>query len=127
MTLIIRESQMQSMRAANENSFVEAVYLELKTKFASSLGDATLREARPDIESAIEKSRGYGISAEADTMAFVALSFVISPTFDEHAPIRRRLVDPSIPGDQRMTRIFDEVPEEEWRKNSSKTRAAGAD
>lgn len=121
--LVIREKQMQSMKVENDRDFVEAAYEELQKNFSSSLGAATLEEAAPRIEEAKERSHRYGLPASADVMAFIALSFVISPTFDEYSPIQERLTSPSIPDHRRMERLFDEVTEKEWQLASSENQS----
>ena len=110
---------------------MEAIQLAANRRFARSIREAIRgRSMRPfiamtdasledEITRLIGRAQGYGLSADHDLMAFVALALNVAPDFDRHPPFHRVLTDPSIPGRQKMRALFQEATGQDWERAAS--------
>jgi hypothetical protein len=71
-------------------------------------------ELRRRVRHGIDKARGYGLTWESSLTIFVAHMLTINPKFDEQRAIHEVLVDPAIPGDERMEALLGLVEDEDW-------------
>jgi hypothetical protein len=84
---------------------------ESKAVEVKALDDETLlRLAR----TGIARARSYGMTWESSITAFVVLTFVAAPNFDDHPLIRRVLEDAGVEPDQRIEQLWDQTTEENW-------------
>jgi hypothetical protein len=63
---------------------------------------------------AVARARAYGMTWDSTITGFVAIMFVIAPTFDEQRGIRRVLHDPRIPPDTRVDALWTRTTAEDW-------------
>ncbi|GGY70947.1 DUF4123 domain-containing protein [Pseudoduganella albidiflava] len=63
---------------------------------------------------AVARCASYGIHTADDQVLFAGLMMSVSPSFDDHPAIRRGLRDESVPPDERLDRLVDDLPDAVW-------------
>jgi hypothetical protein len=112
--LVIRDEQLRSFIARDENDL-----LELVAEAVIKANPQRVSAIRPErmvsmVKLGIERARAAGIDLAEDIAAFVALMFEISPGFDQQPSIAAVLADTSFPIGERLWQLAERVPDEAW-------------
>lgn len=62
----------------------------------------------------LQKAGQYGLTDEVDLISFVVMMFVVAPNFAEQPAINARLIDETIPDDERFEYMVESTTEAEW-------------
>lgn len=71
---------------------------------------------------AVARCASYGIHSADDQVLFAGFMMAVSPSFDDHPAVRRGLRDETVPPDQRLDRLIDELPEAVWEQIAKEKR-----
>ena len=112
--LRIRDAQMHALAAANDESRVAAIVDRLYLEHPGHVVGQTREQVRRRVASALRRARGFGLRDDRDLHAFGLLCIIISEAFDTHPPFQRVLVDPAVPPEEKMTRLFQGATEADW-------------
>jgi hypothetical protein len=66
------------------------------------------------IRAAVARGRRYGLLNESSISAFVVLTFVVAPNFDDQPAIRRVLTDDNVAADWRVNRLWVQTSPRDW-------------
>jgi hypothetical protein len=112
--LVIRDSQIQSFIAHNDEDLIRLV-CDAVIK-ANHGRVASIRPLRLIAMATlgIERAKAAGFKKAEDIAIFVALMFEISPTFDEQPMIAAVLADTNFPVSERLSQLPERVPDEAW-------------
>lgn len=124
MALRIRGKQMEAFRSVAEADFVARTAEHLRAEHADAPvrlpeGELALSEIPEErllelVRRGVERARAYGMTWESSITAFVVLTFVVAPNFDQHPVIRHVLADPDVPADTRLDGLWEQTTEENW-------------
>ena len=64
---------------------------------------------------ALDRAAGHGLTGD-DLLAFVLLTFTLSRRFDSHPAFRSVLADDGIPGDRKMSALYERLTPADWRE-----------
>lgn len=122
--LSIRAEQMKPFRDAADAAFLRRVADYVRYEHAEHAvhlpgGSYTVEQLPDDLLLAlvgrgVERARAYGMTWESSLTAFVVLTFVVAPNFDEHPLVRRVLGDEQTEPDLRIDGLNESVTDENW-------------
>jgi hypothetical protein len=122
--LKIRPEQLEAFQPSAEAAFESRVIEYLRFEHADVVvrhhtGSITVADIKEEpllemIRTRLQRARDYGMSWESSLMAFMVLTFVVSPTFDHQPAIRRVLLDETIEPDLRIDQLWEQTSEEDW-------------
>lgn len=96
------------------NELLDAVVEHLCEHQPESVAELSDGEIRRRAAIGIERARQFGFEKPATVVAYVSLLFVAGPQFDQQPAIRKALMEPSVPPDVRMTKLFERTRESDW-------------
>ena len=99
---------MEYLRAEHADTIVK---VSAGTVTLADLPDETLLDL---VRPRLRRARDYGMTWESTLTAFVVLTFVVSPSFDQHPAIRRLLTDDTVEPDLRIDQLWEHTSEEDW-------------
>lgn len=128
--MIIRKNQMDQLGDYMRQSFEDRMVTHINRFFpdkAEALGEENLRK---QIRLGMEKADRYHVRREKDVAKFVQLKFALHPEFDEQPEMawtKEILKDHSLPGGEKMDKIYEELPDRlrESAKNADKNPKPG--
>src|SRR5229473_2749666 len=120
--LRIRPEQLKVFQPVTEAAFEERVIEYLREEHPDAVvpissGAPTLLADLPDetllemVQVALRRARNYGMTWESTLTAFVVLTFVVAPRFDECPPIHQVLTDSTIDPDARIDALWERTTE----------------
>jgi hypothetical protein len=112
--LVIRDIQIQSFIANNDEDVYKIVLDAVKRSNPSRVGTAKAERLESMVRAAIERARSEGVTRPEDIAAFVALMFEISPKFYRQPEIAAVLADTNFPVGDRLLQLNERVSEEAW-------------
>ncbi|MCC7155758.1 MAG: hypothetical protein IT161_14380 [Bryobacterales bacterium] len=96
------------------NELLDAVVGHLCEHQPEEVAGLTDGEIRRRAAIGIERARQFGFEQPATVVAYVSLLFVAGPHFDEQPAIRKALIEPSVPPDVRIAKLFEQTRESDW-------------
>ena len=112
--LVIRDSQLQSFIAQNEDDVVKLVCDAVIKSNRERVKDVRPLRLISMAKIGIERARSAGVTRPEDIAAFVALMFEISPKFYRHPQIAAVLADPNYAMGERLTQLPERITDEVW-------------
>lgn len=112
--LVIRDSQIQSFIAANDEDIFTIVAEAVKRANPKRISAASEERLESMVKIGIERAKSEGISRPEDIAAFVALMLEISPKFYRQPQIAAVLKDENFSIGERILQLDERVPEEAW-------------
>jgi hypothetical protein len=107
----IKREQRQKM---GDPAFVDRLMEFLRRNYPEHLYMVRDDELRLRARHGIEKGRSYGLTWESSLTIFVSHMLTIHPEFDSQRAIKRVLIDPAIPGDEKMRALLGLVEDSDW-------------
>ncbi len=107
----IKREQRQKM---GDPPFIDRTVEYFKEYYIEHVYDIEDDELHMRVKHGVEKARGYGLTWESSLTIFIAHMLTINPEFDKQPAIQKVLVDPAIPGDERMQALLGLVEDDEW-------------
>jgi hypothetical protein len=107
----IKRDQRQKM---GDPAFIERTVEWLRYNYVDHVHPLDDEELRRRVRHGVEKARSYGLTWESSLTIFVTHMLTINPAFDEHPAVRAVLVDPEVPGDEKMQALLGSVEDDEW-------------
>lgn len=107
----IKREQRQKM---GEPAFVDRTMEWLRVNHLPFVHDLDDDELRLRVRHGVAKARGYGLTWESSLTIFVSHMLTINPEFDKQPAVQAVLVDPTIPGDEKMQALLGLVDDDEW-------------
>lgn len=80
--LVIREQQMQVLRAARQRAFEQSTVEHVRRRFpaaCAALGDTATHD---QVHTAVQRALDHGMTSPADVRGYVDLTFLLGPDFD---------------------------------------------
>lgn len=116
--LIIREAQMAALERSGRERFGKEVVSNLRESSPHSIQGLGTSEIDERLAGALKKAERYQLRTDRDLRAFIRLSFVVGPNFDDYPPLRALLDTPptEIPSDNRMISLFQSATEQDWNR-----------
>ncbi len=112
--MILREEQMQTFREESERQYRQRVSAMLRRRYSKYLGDIEDDLLAERIDYGMQLGQRFGLRGRSSLATFVALLFVVGPTFHEQPTIRRLLRDRATPAHQRMGHAIDHAGADNW-------------
>ncbi len=112
--MIIRRNQMNQFSQYMVKSFEDRMVTHLRKFFPEKVEALGEEAVRSKIQSGIERADGYLVTREVDVARLIDLKFALAPDFDELEEMswaREILEDHSISGQDKMDRVYEELPE----------------
>ena len=112
--MIIRKSQMSAFEEQMRKNFEDRMVEHLNKFFPQSTTEMGEEAVRQAIRKGMDQATYYFIERECDVARFIDLKFAIHMDFDEHEEMtwaRQILDDDTITGEDKMKRIYGELPE----------------
>jgi hypothetical protein len=112
--ITIRKNQMIAFEKAAEDNFVREVMAFQRENLPNLTDHLTLTEQdlKEEVQAGIAKARSYGIEGKSDIVFFISLRLIAGPEFDSHPMAQEILTDPTIPSDERMEILADNLTDE---------------
>lgn len=107
----IKREQRQKM---GEPAFIDRTAEWFREYHLSHVWDLDDDELRMRVRHGVDKARSYGLTWESSLTIFVSHMLTINPDFDRHPAVQAVLVDPEIPGDEKMQALLGLVDDDEW-------------
>jgi hypothetical protein len=117
--LKIRPEQMEALNRRCADNTVETVFRHIAQSHPPALAGLPDGEARRRVEATVARARAHGLATIPGIGAFAALSFAVSPRFDEHPKVRA-ILDGSlaglntVPPDARMEALGTLMTDADW-------------
>ncbi len=95
------------------------VFIEFMVEYLQEESPGLIDRIEPEalremIANGLARGRSHGLKSAYVLASFISVMFSIAPNFDEQPDIRRALRDERVPEDQRMSQLFDTVPDRAW-------------
>jgi [ribosomal protein S5]-alanine N-acetyltransferase len=119
--LVVRQEQIAILEQQTRRQLARETVGRLWDSSPFSVQGLLAWEIDERLETALKKADRYGLRDVRDLQAYVRLSFVIGPNFDNYPPFKRILVSVDSPSHLHMTELFLEATGLDW------TRAAVVD
>jgi hypothetical protein len=119
--LVVRQEQIAILEQQTRRQLARATVGRLWDSSPFSVQGLPAWEIDERLDTALTKADRYGLRDVRDLQAYVRLSFVVGPNFDDYPPFKRILVSVGSPSHFRMTELFWEATSPDW------TRAAVVD
>lgn len=104
----------EQRRKMGEPAFIDRTVEWVKYNHRPYVYDLDDDELRLRVRHGVEKARGYGLTFESSLAIFVSHMLTINPDFDRQPAVQAVLVDPKIPGDEKMQALLGLVDDDEW-------------
>lgn len=118
--LIIRKEQIQHFIAGTDEELVKLIAGITRTGNAERVADYSDETLEPMIKAGIERARTHDFERAEDIAAFVAVTFEISPTFDENSEIKAILDDANFTVEERFKQLWGRVSDDVWKEVENK-------
>ena len=112
--LIIRDAQIQSLISQTGEDLEGLIAGAIKKANPMRVEGLQPERVRSMVRIGIEKARAVGLTKAEDLGVFVSLMFEVSPQFDQEPTIATVLDDTVYTPEDRLSQLFDRVPEEAW-------------
>ncbi len=112
--LIIRDAQIQSLISQPGEDLEGLIAGAIKKANPMRVEGLQPERVRSMVRIGIEKARAVGLTKAEDLGVFVSLMFEVSPQFDQEPTIATVLDDTVYTPEDRLSQLFDRVPEEAW-------------
>lgn len=112
--LIIRDAQIQSLISQTGEDLEGLIADAIKKANPMRVEGLQPERVRSMVRIGIEKARAVGLTKAEDLGVFVSLMFEVSPQFDQEPTIATVLDDTVYTPEDRLSQLFDRVPEEAW-------------
>ena len=112
--LVIRDSQLQSFIAQNDNDVVRLVCDAVIKSNPERIKDVRAMRLISMAKIGIERAKSAGVTRPEDIAPFVALMFEISPKFYRHPQIAPVLADQTYSMGERIAQLPERVSDEAW-------------
>lgn len=112
--MIVRKGQMSAFEEQMRKGFEDRMVVHLNKFFPEKTRRMKEEELRASIREGVEKADGYFVTREVDVARFIDLKFALAPDFDELEEMswaREILDDHSISGQDKIERIYEELPD----------------
>ena len=123
----IRDAQFQVFQEKADDSFVTSVAQYLREEHSdvlvklpsvsTPLNHLPVEFLEQLVQRAISAAHVYGITWQSSLAAFVVLTFVIAPNFNEHGYISQVLEDPSVAPDMRIDELWERTSDRTWHES----------
>lgn len=104
----------EQRRQMGEPAFIDRTVEWIREYHREHVYDIDDEELHLRVRHGVEKARSYGLTWESSLTIFVSHMLTINPEFDKQPAIQAALVDPSIPGDEKMQALLGLVDDDEW-------------
>jgi hypothetical protein len=107
--LVIRKEQMAVLDAYMARRFRDAIRRHLRRELPDETQAISEEDLLRRIDQGLERGRRYGLTTERDLTAFVDLTFIHGPSFEELPAMRwakRILTNKELEGDVKMNLIY---------------------
>ncbi len=98
----------------NEQELTELVFEHVCEHHPEAVAEMKDEEILRRAGEAVRRALTHGFQKESSVAAFGALTFLISPNFDQQRSIRAALASKHLNPDARMEKIFELTKEEDW-------------
>lgn len=112
--LVIRREQARILEQAAQARLCRQVLDDLWQSSPHSIQGLGAPEIDQRMADAIRKADGYGLRDGRDFTAFVRLSFVIGPNYDDYPPFQFTLTSAALRPHHRMSQLFEEATSQDW-------------
>ncbi len=110
--ITIRKDQMIAFEKAAEDNFVREVMVFQRENLPDLTDYLTEQDLKEEVQAGMAKARSYGIEGKSDVVFFVSLRLIAGPEFDSHPVAQEILTDQTIPADERMEILADNLTDE---------------
>lgn len=114
--MIIREAQLEAMKPLADSVLYKNIYDHVRNDSELDITSLSEKELMSVIKKGVDKGRSYGLTWCSSLTAFVALTILISPNFDQYPPAQQILTDEKIEANERPVTLADELTEEQWKQ-----------
>lgn len=112
--LKITRLQMATIDHSVEDAYARDMALYLREEHADEVGGLSDKELLARVNVAIARALTYELTWDESITAFVAIMFVVAPTFDEQPAIRAVLRDERVPPNLRIDALWERTTDEDW-------------
>ena len=112
--LVIRDAQIQSFIAQNDNDVVKLVCDAVVKSNPERVKNIRPLRLISMAKIGIERAKQTGVTRPEDIAAFVALMFEISPKFYRHPQVAAVLADANYTMGERIAQLPERVNDEQW-------------
>jgi hypothetical protein len=108
--LVVKQSQLDALAAAAENSFKQKLLRHIERSFPSEFAALGAPNIRQVIEAGIARARQYGLTGKRQICGFIDLMFIYGPHFDcdpRFPWAGRMLQDPTLPQEVKHAQLLD--------------------
>lgn len=114
--LAIRPSQLSSLEQNSRQQIAASVLADLRMDTPHAVAGLSTAEVDFRLHTAVSRSQWHELNSRDDVAAFVRLSFVVGPHFDEYPAFREILARHD--SDARVPALFVEARPEDWNNAS---------
>lgn len=117
--MIIRNNQIEAMKSMEDEILYGKIYVHIRSDPEQDTSHLNEKELMSLIKTGVKKGKEYGLTWVSSLTAFVSLTILIAPNFDQYPPAQQILTDERIDADDRPLALVNELTEEDWERASS--------
>jgi len=112
--MLIRSAQMAVFRKQFDERLPEYAFRFLREELTSDVEGLSDEVLQKRIELTLSRARSLGIDAGMALQIFLALTFGVGPHFDRHPVVKKIVHDSSLPMNERMAAICNDLSDRTW-------------
>lgn len=116
MPIYLDERQREQLMYYDKEALYDSIVAHWEENSPEAIAGLDPDMLRKVAVAAVARCSGYGIHGASDQHLFAGLMMRVSPSFDAHPMVRSYLRDTSIPPEQRLSKMIDELPDAIWRQ-----------
>lgn len=112
--MIIRNEQIEAMKPMEDDILYRKIYAHIRSDPEQDTSHLNEKELMSMIKTGVQKGREYELTWVSSLTAFVSLTILIAPNFDQYPPAQQILTDERIEENERPLALVNELTEEDW-------------
>jgi len=105
---------MQTFQESQNVAFRDRLVVHLRENYAVLVEPFDNQQLLKAIAAAQIRAAAYGFAKQSSVLAFVTLTFAVSPEFDRQERIHQLLSESIVPADARIAYLADAISAAEW-------------
>jgi hypothetical protein len=113
--VLFRARQLRAFQERADERWARQMLRMMRKHHRDSIHGLSEAEVCRRCREALDRAAGHGLTGD-DVLAFVLMTFTLSRRFDSHPAFRSVLADDGIPGDRKMSALYERLTPADWRE-----------